>query len=231
MSRSEDHFKDIDFGKEWDEADWEWFFDAQEKFKKGTLLRSFSRDRRRASPELSFRYVMRRFGMDPDNSPSEFKSAAGEPGVSRALEYWQEGAEADSLPIYLQARYFDQQLQMIVEREFGAMITKPYKSLSFRRFQNLLKDFLFHAGQVPQALAAAHELGYAAEGVKGNIVRCRKALEHADACLGLMNKFPPRRLPPEDYRRLFRESARLRNDLALWVEDLRRRFIPGRLSH
>ena len=90
---------------------------------------------------------------------------------------------------------------------------------------DLLSELRYTAKQIPRCVASAHGLGYDADGIKGNVVRCRQALAHADMCLGLVSRMPSRRLPKWAQRNLFQVTVHLRNDMILWIALLRQQFV------
>ena len=228
MAGMEDHFKDIDFDKPWEEEDWERFFSAQEH-----LIRQLRVDpaapRDKKHPGLGFREVLMRFGMDPDNPgvpPKDF-----EPPVhptSGARRFWEEGVEAEALPVFAHARMYAHAVKSMIERRFRDLLFKTYKSKPYLLLQQVLEDLEPIAMAIPGQIAAGHALGYRADRVKGNIVRCRIALARADECLGLVTRFPRRFLPPAEYKCLVADTARLRNALMDWILLLRERFTDGR---
>jgi hypothetical protein len=224
MDKRRDYFKKIDFDKPWDEEDWERFFRAQEQLVREPSGPSFGLPSRK--PGLSFRDVLRRFGMDPDNPgalPAEFDPLA-EPEPSLARPFWQEDAELESLPIYCQAKRYAARVLLLCDRHFVKLLNKPYKSAIHRRCQAILRELIERAADVPRDVACGHHLGYGRDGVKGNIARCKRALAHADACVGLVTRFPRRKFPAGEYGRLVKDTFRLRHDLAGWIAFLRRRF-------
>lgn len=226
MSGQNDYFKDIDFDKSWDEDDWERFFQAQDNLVRDMEKKSRRRSARpRAGTGLAFRDVLRGFGMDPDGGETEPAPDAWEASGSRR-EFWEEGAEVESLPIYCEAKCFAYRVLLMFDRHFPDIVTKKYKSRVHQRLQAIVGELQYHAGQTAKNVAGGHGLGYG-DAVKGNIVRCKRALSHADVCLGLVTRFPARRLPPEEYRRLFKDTARLRNDLMEWISFLRSRFVTS----
>src|SRR5262245_29750070 len=133
MNRYDEYFKDINFEKEWDEQDWERFFQAQDQLSRESPARR--RPVRPSEDGLSFRRVLRHFGMDPENpgaEPAEFSAAVMEPDVfPTRLKFWEEGAEFESLPIYCQAKCFAYRVILACDRHFAGIASKKYKSRSF----------------------------------------------------------------------------------------------------
>jgi len=215
-----DYFKHIDFDKAWDEEDWERFFLAQDRLLKDS--RPGARALAAKDPSLSFRWVMRQFGMDPDDPtavPADFATAEDE--ESRVHS---EDASLHDLPIYLAAKSFVHRFFRFCDFNYGKALNKAYKSKAHRERQEILLGMMLHAAEIHKNVAAGHELGYAADAVKGNIARCKRALGRVDQCLGLLSRLPAKRLPAGEHARLFKETVRLRNGLLHWINYLRRRF-------
>jgi hypothetical protein len=225
MARSEDFFKDVNFAAPWGEEDWRRFFDAQEKLRRSLFVHR-PRALPSADPDLAFRKVLRDFHIDPDNPGMDFSTLEAAPSAPTLLRYWEEGAEVESLPLYGQALVFLTEVNGVFHRRFPGIARRTYKSPSLRLLQQLVDRLPHHAAQIPRRLSAAHGMGYGPEGVVGNIVRCREALSHAETCLGMMTRFPQRRLPLAEYRRLLSMALRLRNDMMDWIASLRGRFAP-----
>lgn len=226
MDRFRDSFKKINFDKNWDEDDWETFFQAQDQLVKEVRPGAVSTlSARSPDPVLSFRQVLRRFGMDPDNPaapPSHFKSEAPAPKAA----FWEEGVAVDTLAIFNHAREYATRFAYFCNKNYGKSMRKIYKSPAHLERRRLLNRILAQAPEISRNIAAGHDIGYSPDAVRGNIARCKRALGHADACLGLVSRLKPRRLPPGEHARLFRETLHLRNQLAEWISFLRERFVP-----
>jgi hypothetical protein len=65
-----DDFEHINFGGRWNEDDWERFFEAQDRLSYDRRRVGAPPERPGLDPSLSFRRVLRSFGMDPDNPES-----------------------------------------------------------------------------------------------------------------------------------------------------------------
>lgn len=223
-----DDFDGIDFGGRWDEDDWERFFEAQDRL-------SFDRRRVGAGPErpgldpsLSFRRVLRSFGMDPDNPespprPFSLDRALG-PDGARGLPFWHPGADPERLPLFLAAAEYSRKIEVLVQVRYANQLAKTYKSLSHRQFQKGLGELEDNALAIPRLVALGHRVGYDPFGVNGNIVRCRRGLSHAENCVSILSRIPQRHMDRTLYKSLFAESVRLRNDLLSWIHLLRTRF-------
>jgi hypothetical protein len=228
MGAADDYFKGIDFDKAWEEEDWERFFDAQDRLSRELRVDPPS-PRTTKHPGLGFREVLRRFGMDPDNpgaAPHDFEAPARKAAGPR--RFWEEGVEAEALPAFIHARVYAHAVRSLLERRFRDILFKTYKSKTHILLQKILLNLEPHAAAIPAQLAAGHALGYRPDRVKGNIVRCRRALAHADECLGLATRLPRRFLPTAEYKCLVQDTARLRNTLIDWIDVLRHRFTRPR---
>ncbi len=220
MDPQKNYFKDIDFDKPWEEEDWERFFQAQEQLLSETRS-AYPRYTSAKDATLDFRYVLRRFGMDPETvrEPAAPPETADEAG-----DYWKDGAAPDTLPVFTQASRLLQRAQQLFERRLAKKLSKRFKSQKHKIWQETANIFRIHIGQVPLELAAGHALGYETFGVKGNIARNRRALARLDACLGALSRSPANIYPENEHSRLFRETLRLRNNVAEWIHFLRERF-------
>lgn len=229
MNGYEDYFRNIDFDKVWEEEDWERFFSAQDRLSRDLRLDPPRLRRAAKDHGLGFREVMRRFGMDPDEgaAPRDFSSPPPPPPTG-PRQFWEEGVEAESLQIFIHARVYAHAVKSMIYRRFPDVLSKTYKSKHHRLLQTILANLEPHARAVAGQIASGHALGYRPDRVKGNIVRCRRALSHADECLGLVTKLPRRALAPPEYKCLVKDTARLRNALIDWVSVLRDRFTARR---
>ncbi|MBK6879762.1 MAG: hypothetical protein IPN65_08685 [Elusimicrobia bacterium] len=232
--RPEDAFKRINFQKPWEEKDWERYFDAQDRLARGRRVDA-GPARAGIDPSLAFGRVLRRFGMDPDNPdvpPQPFAYSRLEPSEEPlnlpGIKFWQPGADQETLPIYCQAKCYAWRAAWLVESRFPGLFHRVYRSPSHRSFQKAMENFLREVPDVPRQIAAGHRLGYDPHGVKGNIVRCRRALETADRLVGILSRVSRRRLPTAEYEKIWRDTTRLRTALIDWIDLLRARFAgPG----
>lgn len=229
MAPGQDYFDGINFDRQWEEEDWERFFDAQDRLTSDRRRRVGNPPERPSTdPGLSFRRVLHQFGMDPDNPESPPRPFALDhvlgPDGSAGLPFWHPSADPERLPLFLQAAEFFRLMSEVVELRYAKMLAKTYKSASHRQFQRLLPEIENHARAIPRLVALGHRTGYDPFGAKGNIVRCRRGLEKAEACVSLLSRLPQRHMDRALYRRLFSDSVRLRNSLMDWILLLRTRF-------
>lgn len=234
---SDEYFKGINFNKSWEEEDWERFFAAQDRFSRDRHGLSSPAPRPGTDPTYSFRGVLERFGMDADNPtapprPFHFSGEPAEEAIQAPrFPFWREGADHETLPIYCQARFYAHRVSVFLEARFSKVLRSSYKSPAYQDLQKALMEWSWLSQSIPRLLVAAHGLGYDAHGVKGNIVRCRRALTRADDCVAVLSKISRRSLTLEGHRRFSQETLKLRNGLRDWIDLLRDRFAPpGRKS-
>lgn len=233
--RPEDEFKRINFQKDWEEEDWERFFDAQDQLARERRPGRAGPVRDGGDPALAFGRVLRRFGMDPDNPdnpPQPFAYTRVEPSELPldlpGIKFWQDGADQETLPVYCQAKCYAWRAAWLVESRFPRLFNRVYKSRSHQDLQKGLDQLLREAPEVPRQVAAGHRLGYAPSGVKGNIVRCRRALETTDRLIGILSRLPRRHFPQTAYEKIWQDTVRLRAALIAWIDLLRARFASRR---
>lgn len=227
MGRYEDYFRSIDFDKAWEEEDWEIFFEAQDRLSREVRPPSAPGRDRAVDPALTFRRVMRQFGMDPDDPGAAPTDPLAPLPPAAPRRFWEDGAEYESLPVYALARDFARGVARLCDGRFRRVLSRRYKSRPYRRFQFLLVHLQTHTFRVPRLIAAGHAVGYRPDRVKGNIVRSRQALVHADACVGALTRFPRGLFSQAEHKDLSRAALRLRNGLMAWIFLLRERFAGG----
>jgi hypothetical protein len=230
---SPDYFKDIDFDRTWEEEDWERFFAAQDRLARDGRRTRPSRPAPGVNPELSFREVLRRFGMDPDRpdvEPKPFRRISPvDETPPTAARFWEDGAPPESLGLYRQARQYADHLETLFSGPLSRFFTRVYRSRSHRECRRALIELAEHAPAIEAFVAAGHRVGYDPHGAKGNIVRCRTALRHAEACLAAAGRIPRRHLERDRLAGLFGRTWRLRNALLEWIDVLRTRFAARRI--
>ncbi|QXD14827.1 four helix bundle protein [Rhodocaloribacter litoris] len=91
-----------------------------------------------------------------------------------------------------------------------------------------LVQFCTHVTQIPANIAKGHGIGYERDMIGGNIACAKRGLAAANAALGLLREMKAAPyMPPDVYRRLYEQAFEVRNELGLYVQDLRRRFDLG----
>ncbi|MFQ5568886.1 MAG: hypothetical protein ACE5G0_04375 [Rhodothermales bacterium] len=91
-----------------------------------------------------------------------------------------------------------------------------------------LVHFCSHVSQIPANIARGHGIGYEREAMGGNIACAKRGLADANTALDLLRQMK-RALHMEHatYRRLYEHLFDLRNDLGIYIQDLRDRFNLG----
>ncbi len=228
-------FSKINFNKNWEEDDWEKFFEAQDAYRVSAQTNDIrkkpaSRIKFIGTDEVAaFEPVFREYGMH--NVPPVFqeireKSFHGDenpeeeyhPHADEDPHYWVEGAPLATLLIYRDCcRYAictAQELDKYLKRKDAA-----YR----KKFSAEFESLRFHANWIAINVAEGHILGYSPERIKGNIGKCRRALKHADICLGLLSRISLRTKSVRLRLELFSFSLQVRNALFSWIDELRER--------
>lgn len=230
-----DFFRKINFNKVWSEEDWELYFQAQEAYRVSAQTEKIrkepiSRIKFVGDDEVdAFDPVLREYGVQtaPDVLRQiQTKSArhAGHaeedyfPTAEEDAHIWGEGVPLGGLPIYRDACRF----AVSTSNAIHQLLKR--RDAQFRRnhtaeFENLR----FHANWTAISVAQGHLIGYAKDRICGNIARCRRALQHADRCVGLINRVSRHTGSRRIREDLFSFAAQLRNALYLWIDELRDR--------
>ncbi len=91
-----------------------------------------------------------------------------------------------------------------------------------------LVHFCSYVAQVPAHIARGYGIGHERDTLGGNIACAKRGLADANAALGLLGRM--KRAPYMDeptYWRLYEQAYEVRNEVALYVQDLRERFNLG----
>ncbi len=91
-----------------------------------------------------------------------------------------------------------------------------------------LVQFCTYVTQIPANIAKGYGIGFERDMLGGNIACAKRGLKAANQALELlreMKRVPY--LPADVYRRLYEQAFEVRNELGLYVQDLRRRFDLG----
>ena len=232
--RRKSYFKDLDFNKDWTEEDWEKFFQLQDEYLTRKLnpalilrLRSFSSTPAATSVDKAFADL----GLQPE-PPVLNQLHTAKPGASAAegagpfddpIHISKEGSSLADMPLFVEACAFAQELASVLDKmkdrrsarwNGGAPTNK-------RGEHDALK---LHACWAAVNIAMGHKIGYDSDAVRGNIAKCKRALKHTDACIGLLNQVCRISKSSRLRKGLFSRSIRLRNNLSVWISDLRTKF-------
>ncbi len=91
-----------------------------------------------------------------------------------------------------------------------------------------LVHFCLHAGQVAANIARGHGIGRERDALGGNIACAKRGLADANAALDLLRQMKRASyMDAATYRRLYEHAFELRNQLGLYVQELRDQFNLG----
>lgn len=230
-----DFFKKIAFNKAWNEDDWEKFFQAQDSFRLAAQTadvhkKQISRIVFEGTDEVkAFEPIVHAYGTSgvpsilyqlPDNMFEGDKHPEAEyhPGADEDPHYWGEGAPLSTVLIYRDCCRFAictaHEIERYLKRKDAA-----YKRAHSGEFEALR----FHANWIAINVAEGHRIGYSKDRIKGNIAKCKRALKHADTCLGLISRISLRTKSMRLRQELFSFGFQLRNALFQWIDELRLR--------
>jgi hypothetical protein len=235
MTRRE-FFNEIDFNKSWDEQDWERFFKAQDDYRVEAQTREVRKKPmskiKFVGPDevAAFEPIIREYGalkeshavihqlngqpfQGDQNPEDEYHPAADEDP-----HYWGEGAPLATVLIYRDCCRYAICTSQEIDR-YLRMRGPAYRRQHTAEFESLR----FHANWVAINVAQGHMLGYSEDRIRGNIAKCRRALQHADVCVGLLSRIASRTKSNRLRRDLFAFAAQLRNGLFDWIDELRAR--------
>jgi hypothetical protein len=228
-------FEKIDFNKSWDEDDWEKFFQAHDTYRNSSQSQSqtakpLSRIKFEGSDEvIAFEPVMRAYStfqmpsivnqLDNeafygDGNPEEDYH----PTTDQDPHYWVEGAPLATVLIYRDCCRFAICTALEIEKYLKR------KDMSYRKkYSAEFEALRFHANWLAINVGEGHKIGYSDERIRGNIAKCRRALKHADMCIGLISRISLRTKSLRLRRELFSFAFQLRNALFDWIDELRLR--------
>ncbi len=91
-----------------------------------------------------------------------------------------------------------------------------------------LVQFCSHIVQIPSNLAKGHGIGYEMEMLGGNIACAKRSLASANAALDLLRELKSAHYMDRSvYKSFYEECFELRNQIGIYVQDLRGRFELG----
>lgn len=232
----QEFFSKIDFNKSWDEEDWEKFFQAQDAYRLSRQTAEISKKPMSrikfvdADEVTAFDPVIRAYGaMAFPMVFQELRSTpfSGDtnpetdyyPTSQENPHYWGEGAPLASVLIYRDCCRFAISTAQEVERYL-----KRRDALYRRKFGAEFETLRFHANWIAINIAQGHRIGYSDERIRGNIAKARRALAHAETCLGLLGRVSRRTKSARLRKELFSFAVQLRNGLFEWIDELRSRI-------
>jgi hypothetical protein len=228
-------FSKIDFNKTWDEEDWEKFFQAQDAYRlarRTTEVRKkpMSKMQFEGSDEvLAFQPILREYGngggpavvhqlRDKPFAGDDDPEADYHPATNEDPHYWGEGAPLATVLIYRDCCRF----AICTSQELDRYL--KMRGPAYRRQYNAeFESLRFHANWVAINVAEGHRIGYSDDRIRGNIAKCKRALRHADICMGLLTRISTRTRSTRLRHELYAFAAQLRNGLFAWIDELRDR--------
>lgn len=233
--KKKEFFNKIDFNKTWDEDDWEKFFQATDEYR---LSRQNEEVRKKPMSKIkftgpdevaAFEPIVREYGFG--GGPSVVQQLHGQPfygdqnpeddyhpATDEDPHYWGEGAPLATVLIYRDSCRF----AICTSQEIDRYLRR--KEISYKRkFSAEFESLRFHANWIAINVAEGHRFGYSEERVRGNIAKCRRAVKHADVCVGLISRISQRTKSSRLRVELFSFAVQLRNGLFSWIDELRSR--------
>ncbi len=233
--KKREFFTKIDFNKTWDEDDWEKFFQASDAYR---LSRQNKEVRKKPMSKIkfvgpdevaAFEPIVREYGFG--NVPSVVHELQGQPfygdqnpeddyhpATNEDPHYWGEGAPLATVLIYRDCCRF----AICTSQEIDKYLRR--KDVDYKRkFHAEFESLRFHANWIAINVAEGHRFGYSEERVRGNIAKCRRAVHHADICVGLLSRISQRTKSARLRVELFSFAVQLRNGLFSWIDELRTR--------
>src|SRR6185369_10239605 len=119
------------------------------------------------------------------------------PATDEDPHYWGEGAPLSTVLIYRDCCRFAICTSQEIDR-YLKMKDLTYK----KKFSSEFESLRFHANWIAINVAQGHTISYADDRIRGNIAKCRRAIKHADLCMGLLSRISLRT-----------KSMRLRHEL------------------
>ncbi len=229
--RRKSYFKDLDFNKEWAEGDWEKFFQLQDEYLTRTLDPTFIlRLRSRSVRPINLDRALSEMGLQSDipvvKELQRRNSRESDPThdpLENPIHVSKEGASLENLPIFTEACTFAENVSQTLER---------FRNRKAKRTARVFRTdktgecgaLKLHACWAALNVAMGQKIGYDPDSIRGNIAKCKRALKHADACIGLMNQLARCSRSSLLRRDLFSKSIRLRNNVSGWIDVLREKF-------
>lgn len=124
--------------------------------------------------------------------------------------------DINRIPVYLNAQ------------RFASRALKWSNRLPGRVKDSTLVQFCSNAVQIPSNLAKGHGIGYEMEMLGGNIACAKRALASANAALDLLREIKTASyMEPELYHSFYEDCYEVRNQIGIYVQELRGRFNLG----
>ncbi len=223
-------------GEIWDEERWEAFLEENDKRIEHYMMLLFRfmganppRGREGSRDRQSWERELRDFLLSNGLSPDDV--------LPRLLARdWDSDGLADESESSLGAGgereddFHDIQLNPVHERaqRLAGQVLRWSNELPGHVKDSTLVQFCSHIVQIPSNLAKGHGIGYEMEMLGGNIACAKRALSSANSALDLLRevKSAPYMKAPL-YRIFYEECYELRNEIGVYVQELRGRFDLG----
>lgn len=241
-------------GDVWDEERWEAFLkenDRRVEYFMSVLFR-FMTEHPPAGPrgsaarrewEAKFRTYLASNGINPDDVlPRDFPASGADSGPSSQDEDLSSRSDFDPPETLFQvnpSQLFEEDDDGPLDdvRSLPEYVSAHHLAVQVLRWTNSLpghvKDstlvqFCSFVMQIPANLAKGHEFGYERDTIGGNIACAKRALSAANAALELLPEIRTASyMDRSRYRALYEANYECRNQIALYVLDLRARFDLG----
>lgn len=136
---------------------------------------------------------------------------------------------------YLEAEEQDEELHNVRNlhiyrsaQRLSGRVLRWSNSLPGRVKDSTLVQFCAHVTQIPANIAKGHGIGLELEMIGGNIACAKRALTAANSALDLLREVRASGyMDASLYHSLYEETFELRNQVGIYVQDLRRRFDLG----
>jgi hypothetical protein len=121
--------------------------------------------------------------------------------------------------------FLDDIISYSLSREFGISVLKLAGSQMEHKNDKILIQFVQTSLQISAKLAAGFSFGFDLEVIGGNIAYCKKALDNSNKALELLRSLKDRPwMKAADYYELHEALSRVRNEVGMYIQDLRESF-------
>lgn len=112
--------------------------------------------------------------------------------------------------------------------ELASQVLRWAHDLELQDKDLLLVEFCAQVNKIPAKIAGGHGMGYEKEALGGNIACVKRALRAANMALKLLPQLKNAPFMDEDtYLHFYERTHTLRNEVGIYVQELRRRFDLG----
>lgn len=139
-------------------------------------------------------------------------------------EAWKKGTPYDSIDT------FDFEKLPVYQKAFDfSLAVFDLRKNELKNTKNEALDRLIWNATIPSSkIAGGFGMGFEMESLGGNIANCKRGLTAANNILDAIYELHKKELLPEDtYRHLQEKAKEVRDELAIWIVELRERFRRG----